>query len=187
MFAGWLALLPAGAGAETDVHWGLPELMAQLAQVRSGESHFVERKYLQVMTEPLQSSGTLSYTAPGRLEKRTLLPQPGGLLISGDEVRISRGSTSRRISLRDTPEISALVSGLRATMAGDGVTLARFYTTSLQGNATDWRLDLVPLDPRMRTLVARIRITGRWSALSGVVTEEPNGDRTETIITPDTP
>jgi len=54
---------------------GLPRLHgASRADGRDGAGPcqlgpFVERKYLRVTTAPLQSSGTLRYIAPNRLEK----------------------------------------------------------------------------------------------------------------------
>ncbi len=186
-----LALSPQPARAERDItapSWGIPELMASLRQVRAGSARFVERKYLQVMTAPLQSSGILRYVAPDRLEKQTLLPQPGRLLIAGDQLTVERqGETTHVVSLQDYPEIGALVAGVRATMAGDLATLDRLYTLSLQGNVTSWQLSLAPKDRHMRELVTSIRITGSWNTLAGVETQEGDGDHTEMTIDPESP
>jgi hypothetical protein len=179
-----LALL-AGPGSAAP-RWGLPELMAGLQQVRSGSARFVERKYLRVMTAPLQSSGILRYVAPDRLEKQTLLPEPSRLTIAGEQLTVDRpGEAARVISLQDQPEIGALVSGIRATMAGDLATLNRFYAPLLQGTEAGWQLDLQPRDPRIRELVASIRIQGRGNTLTGVDTLESDGDRTEMTIDAD--
>src|SRR5688500_13261361 len=56
-------------------NWGIGELMQSLAQVKSAKGRFVERKYLAILNAPLELSGTLSYSAPGRLEKHTLAPK----------------------------------------------------------------------------------------------------------------
>jgi hypothetical protein len=184
-----LALLPQATRAERDItapSWGIPELMATLRQVRAGSARFVERRYLQVMTAPLQSSGILRYVAPDRLEKQTLLPQPGRLTIAGDQLTVERqGETTREVSLQDHPDIGALVAGVRATMAGDLATLTRLYTLSLQGNVTAWQLGLEPKDRHMRELVTAIVIKGSWNALSSVETTESDGDRSEMTIDPD--
>jgi hypothetical protein len=183
-----LALGVAPARAEPDLTWTVPELMARLRSVRSGSARFVEQRFLQIASVPLQSSGVLRYTAPDRLEKQTLAPQPGRLLIEGDRLTVERaGETTRSLSLRDVPEIGALVDGLRATMAGDLATLNRLYTLSLQGTASAWQLNLVPRDPRMRKLVAEIRIAGRFEALLRIDTLEADGDRTEMTIVADPP
>ncbi len=183
-----LLLAPSPVRAEpdaTDPRWGLPNLMRGLASVRSGAARFTERKYLSVMTQPLNASGLLHYTAPDRLEKETLLPQPSRLVIEADLLIVTRGGEPpRTLSLRDTPEIAGLVEGVRATMAGDLRTLERLYTLTLKGDADGWVLLLEPQDRRVRNLVTSIRITGHHNALTGVETLEHDGDRTEMTIEP---
>ena len=44
--------------------WGIEQLMQRFAQVKSAKAAFVERKHMRVLTGPLESSGTLVYTAP---------------------------------------------------------------------------------------------------------------------------
>ncbi|MGH8702755.1 MAG: outer membrane lipoprotein carrier protein LolA, partial [Burkholderiales bacterium] len=61
------ALLAAGScctppAAAAD--WGVEQLMRSLAQVQSSTARFVERKHLAILNAPLESSGTLLYTAP---------------------------------------------------------------------------------------------------------------------------
>ena len=182
-------LFPLAGRAERDStapRWDLSELLAGMRQVRAASAHFVERKYLQIVSTPLQSSGTLRYVAPDWLEKQTFLPQPSRLTIAGGQVTVEReGETSRIILLQDQPEIGALVAGIRATMAGDLATLTQFYTPSLQGNATNWQLRLEPRDRRIRELVTAIIIKGRWNGLTSVETQESDGDRTEMTIDAD--
>jgi len=67
------AMLAAGAAGSAD--WGLEPLMRDLAQVKSARAKFSERKHVAILNAPLDSSGTLIYTAPGRLEKHTLAPR----------------------------------------------------------------------------------------------------------------
>jgi hypothetical protein len=161
----------------------LDELMAGLRHVPSGSARFVERKYLQMTTAPLQSSGILRYVAPDRLEKQTLLPLPSRMTIAGEQLSVERpGEPTREISLRERPEIGVLIAGVRATMSGDLGTLNRFYTTSLHGDAANWQLDLSPREPRIREWVSIIRITGSGDMLTRVETLESDGDRTEMTI-----
>ena len=54
-----------------------------------GEGKFVERKYLAMLTAPLDFSGTLVYTAPGRLEKNTLAPKPERLVLDQDKLTLN--------------------------------------------------------------------------------------------------
>ena len=60
--------------------------MQGLSKVPAAKGKFVERKYLAMLTAPLDSSGTLVYTAPGRLEKNTLAPKPERLVLDQDKL-----------------------------------------------------------------------------------------------------
>src|SRR5688500_9130786 len=62
------------AAAPAAGAWGIEQLMQDLARVKTAKGTFVERKHLAILTAPLESSGTLTYTAPDRLEKHTLVP-----------------------------------------------------------------------------------------------------------------
>jgi hypothetical protein len=191
LLGAWLALGPHPARAERDTSapgWGVKELMASLGTIREGSAHFVERKTQHVTTLVLQSSGTLRYQAPDRLDKQTLLPRPGLLRIDGEHLTIAVADAApSQVSLQDAPELAALVAGVRATMAGDLATLDRFYTLSLTGTATDWQLMLEPKQSQARALVAFIRISGSRTALQRVQTQERDGDETDMIITSDPP
>ena len=75
---------PALAWAQDDSR--LVELMQGLAQVKSARGKFVERKYLAMLESPLESSGTLAYSAPARLEKHMLAPRQESMIVDGDNL-----------------------------------------------------------------------------------------------------
>jgi hypothetical protein len=179
--------LLVGAGrpaAAADRGWGLPQLMQSLAQVTSSAAFFSERRELRMLSEPLMSSGTLNYVAPDQLEKRTLLPKPERLSIDGGKLTIERSETNenRTVALADFPEIGAFVESIRATLAGDLPALERYYTISLQGDASDWQITLEPKEKRLRELVKLIRIAGRGTSIRTIVSEQGDGDRSEMSI-----
>jgi hypothetical protein len=191
----WMVLLLAFAGcprvASADSPsrlqgWGLPQLMGAMQSVRIATARFVERKFVHLLNQPLQSSGTLTFVAPDRLQKQTLAPAPSRLTVVGDRFEVEQPDGKlRNLSLSEVPEIGALVASIRATLAGDGVTLSRYYTPTLTGSAADWSLLLEPRDPRLRDLLTMIRIRGEGSMIRGIETMERDGDRTEMTIVPD--
>ncbi len=182
------ALAPSAARAETAA-WDVGALMRALGEVKTSRAHFVERRYLHMLSEPLKASGTLSYVAPDKLQKVTLEPKPETLVVDGDTLTVERAADgqpqSRRFSLQDHPEMFAFVESIRATLAGDLTMLNHFYTVSLAGSATGWQLALEPREARMRELVKQIRIAGSERSIHTVDTEERDGDRTEMIILED--
>jgi hypothetical protein len=179
--------ITAPARAQTPGDWGLPQLMATLARVKSASAQFVERKTLRVLDAPLVSSGTLLYVAPNQVEKITVLPERERVAISGDKLTIESGSSDRprTLSLANAPEIAAFVESIRATLAGDLPALDRFYRVALAGRPASWQLDLTPRAEKLGQLVHLIRISGSGEKITAVVTDEADGDRSEMSVAED--
>jgi hypothetical protein len=168
------------------VAWDLKQLMSELAQVKTAKARFVERKYLSLLKEPLEFSGTLVYTAPSRLEKVTLLPKPESLVVEQDKLTIERAGGQRRtLTLQDYPEIWAFVESIRATLAGDLETLNRFYKTSLDGDAERWQLTLQPNEQKMRVMVSLIKISGSRDWVDSIEIQEADGDHSLMTVVKD--
>lgn len=167
--------------------WNVKQLMQSLGQVKSAKSRFVERKYLSILSTPLEFSGTLFYTAPGRLEKHTLLPKPETLILEQDRLTIENPARNQRrtLVLQDYPVIWAFVESIRSTLAGDLQTLNRFYRVMLEGNADQWRLLLTPSEPTMQAMVSEIRISGSRNRINVIEIVEAEGDRSVMTVTED--
>ena len=157
----------------------IQQLMSTLRRVKSATGHFVERKQLQVLDKPVEASGTLIYLAPDQIQKITISPKWERIAVRQNVISIEQGQegNARTFSLSDHPEIGAFVESIRATLAGDLPTLMRFYTVTMDGNANDWRLLLVPKERKLQDLVKTIRISGAGNGIRSVDTEEANGDR----------
>ncbi len=170
------ALLACGLAAHAAEPWTLDRLMQGLAQTRSARASFVEKRTVRVLEQPLVASGELSFTAPDRLEKRTLRPRPELLLLQGETLTLERAGRHLQLDLRSHPEVAAFTESIRGTLAGDRQALERVYRLSLQGSAASWVLTLIPVDPAMRTLVERVRIAGRHADISVIEIQQANGD-----------
>jgi hypothetical protein len=183
-----LLLLVATSSFSAD-GWDITRLMQDLAQVKVAKARFVERRYLGILTAPLESSGTLIYIAPSRLEKHTLTPQHESLVLERDQLTIESRQPKRRrtLLLQDYPAIWVLVESIRSTLAGDLALLQRFYEIKLEGEEPKWRLILKPIDPKMQELIREIRIGGSRSRIDSVEFLESAGDRSVMTITRDAP
>lgn len=171
-----LALLAWALAAPAAGPWTLDRLMQGLAQTRTARASFVEKKTVAVLERPLVSSGELSFTAPDRLEKRTLRPKPELLRLQGETLTLERAGRSTVLDLRSYPEVAAFVESIRGTLAGDRRALEAVYRLQLEGGESSWVLTLTPADPAMRALVERIRIAGRRAELSVIEIRQANGD-----------
>jgi hypothetical protein len=187
--AGVCSYSAVAAEARDAAGWDIKRLMQELAQVKTAQGRFVERKHLAILNAPLELSGTLVYVAPSRLEKHTLAPRQESLVLERGELTIeSKGRNQRRtLVLQDYPVIWAFVESIRSTLAGDLPTLSRFYQVSLDGGERRWRLTLKPSEPGMQDVVSEIRISGDGSWINAIEIIESGGDRSVMTITRDGP
>ncbi len=180
-----LVLLPASGNA---ADWNLDQLMHGLAQIRSGHARFVEKKFISMLDEPVESSGELFYTAPDHLEQRTLKPRPESMTVDGSTLVMARGGRERRLQLEDYPELAAFIDSIRGTLAGDRKALERNYRLSLEGTAERWMLQLVPAQERMQAVIRSIHITGVRYSVRSIEITRTDGDRSlmriEEVATP---
>jgi len=169
--------------------WGLPQLMQGLAQVKSSQGKFTERKYLAVLIAPLDSSGTISFQAPGHLEKHTLKPKAESLVLDQGVLTIDSKARNikRTLVLQEYPAVWAFVESIRSTLAGDLPTLQRFYKVKLKGNAAKWSMQLVPLEERTRQVMSEIVISGRGAHVNNIETTEANGDHALMTVVEEAP
>ena len=184
------AAAPAAAQVAAQVtDWGIEQLMRELAQVQSAKARFTERKQMAILSAPLDSSGTLIYVAPARLEKRVTAPRQESIILDGDRLTLENKERNQRHSfaLREYPVIWAFVESVRSTLAGDLVTLKRFYQVNLEGNERQWRLLLKPVEPAMLEVVSEIRIGGSRNQIDSMEFVEANGDRSTMTILRDAP
>ena len=181
-----LAVLIAVDG-QADEGWGVPELMRELATVPQAQARFVERRYLKILKQPLELTGTLSYVAPGRLVKDTLTPRPERMTVDGDRLLIEdlAKGRSRSLSLQDYPVVWAFIESFRATLQGDLAALDRFYRPRLDGTRSGWKLSLQPRDRRMAAVVSAILISGNAGRITQIEIEETRGDRSVLTVIED--
>lgn len=177
-------LLLSLCGTPAWAAWDLSQLMQGLAQNKSGRATFVEKKYIAVLEAPVESSGELLYTAPDRLEKRTLKPKPESLLIDAGTLTVERGKRRMVLRLQDYPELVAFTESIRGTLAGDTAALKRIYNLDLEGNQERWTLTLRPVETKMLDVVQRIRIGGSHAEVKTVEIEQADKDRSVMVITP---
>jgi len=174
--------LPAHADA-------LEDLMQRLSQVKSARGKFVERKQLAMLQTPLESSGTLYYAAPGRLEKHMLQPRRESMILDGDTLTLENKDTGQRrtFAVQDNPVLWGFVESIRSTLSGDLATLRRFYDVRLDARSADWHLRLRPTERRMQQAAKEIRVSGSGTWVSAIEIEEAGGDHSVMTISREAP
>lgn len=161
----------------------LADLMQMLAQTKHAKARFTEKKYIGIVDEPVESSGELAFTAPDKLEKRTLKPKQEALVLDGDTLTIdSPGKRQTRIKLQDYPEVAAFVESIRGTLAGDRSALEHVFKMDLSGSADKWQLVLTPTQAKMSKIITRIRMQGVRGDVHLIAFDHADGDRSEMLV-----
>ena len=155
----------------------LDQLMSLLARRTHGEVKFTETDYLQVLDQPVKSSGVLVYQAPDHLEKRTLAPRKESMILQGDELTLQRGHKTRRFQVSAYPQAAPYVDAIRDTLAGNEAALAKVFKVGFTGTQAQWRLELVPLDAGAARKVKRVEIEGGADVIRSVEILQADGDR----------
>lgn len=179
-----LAVALAGGLCTPALAWDVDRLMTLLAGQREGRATFVETTYIKMLDKPLESSGELMFTAPDRLEKRTLAPKREVLALSGDQLCMERKGRTRVARMSDYPEVAVFVESIRGTLMGDRAALERAYTLALSGDEQRWQLELTPLGAGTR-IVSRIVIGGSGAHVDSVEIAQADGDRSVMRIVED--
>ncbi len=172
------AALPALAAFDVG------QLMDDLARHKGGKAKFVETKYISLLDKPVVSTGEMTYTAPDRLEKRTLTPKVETMLLDKDMLSIERGQRKLSINLANQPEALAFVDSIRGTLSGNRAALEKNYALHLSGNAEKWVLTLLPSDQKIASIVLRITVSGSRNRVLGIEYLQADGDRSVLAIEP---
>lgn len=181
-FLGFLlfACLTFPAHAAFDVG----QLMNDLAKHKGGKARFVEKKYISLLEKPVISSGEMTYTAPDRLEKRTLSPKVETLRLDKDLLSIEREKQKLTINLSNQPEALAFIDSIRGTLSGNRAALEKNYLLSLSGTSDKWVLTLLPSEQKIAALVQRITVSGIKNQIRSIEYLQADGDRSVMSIEP---
>jgi hypothetical protein len=173
-----LASLPALA------QWSVDDLMTALAARGSADATFTEQRYVPVLDAPVQSSGTLRFVAPDRLEKHTLQPRAESLVLAGDQLTLLQGPRTRRLAMTDLPDGGLAINSLRGTMSGDLAALRRGWNVTLFGERRIWTLSLTPLSAAVAQYIETVLIEGQQDRIDRIEIRQADGVRSVMQIKP---
>ena len=168
--------LPASAAFDVG------QLMNDLARNPGGKAKFVEKKFIALLDKPVVSTGELRYSAPDRLEKRTLTPKPETLRLDRETLSIERERQKLTINLGNQPEALAFVDSLRGTLTGNRAALEKNYLLHLSGTPDKWVLTLLPSDEKIAAFVQRIVVAGSRNQIRSIEYLQADGDRSLMLI-----
>lgn len=165
--------------------WTLEQFADLIGKATFHQVPYEETHVSQILTEPLLSKGTLSFTRPSRLEKHVFSPYEERYVIEGNSLvwEDKVNGTIKELSLEDYPIFLSFVEGFRAVLAGDLPTLKNWFALDLSGSKNNWILTLTPREDEIRQFVTVIRFTGKVAKISGIEIQETSGDHSILTIT----
>ena len=153
-------------------------LLRSLARTPPATIRYVEVRYSKLLTEPLVVSGRLSYLGPGRFDRVVERPYDETTSIRDGEVVVRRGDQPpMRFSLKRAPALEGLLDTFGALLVGDGALLERSFTSTLSGDESAWRFDLVPRSRAIGQWLSGIVIDGAGTVPRCITLTETDGDR----------
>lgn len=158
----------------------LEALMKGMASTSGVVAEFREVKRLALLSEPLESRGTLYFVPPGRLARVTTSPAATRLVIDGDRFSFDDGTGSQAMDLSGNPVAREVVENFIVLFNGDLDALRRRYEPEFEASDDGWSLTLTPRASRLRDIVARVILEGRGRALARMTLLEAGGDTTTT-------
>lgn len=180
LVGGLFALWSLAAAAQ----WTVTDLMAALAARGSTDATFTERRYVPVLDAPVQSSGTLRFVTPDRIEKHTLQPRAESLVLAGEQLTLQQGQKTRTLALADLPDNGLAINSLRWAMAGDLAALRRGWTVTLHGDRRLWTLSLAPASQAVAQYIESVLIEGRQDQIDRIEIRQADGVRSVMQVVP---
>jgi hypothetical protein len=158
-------------------------LIARLARPAPAITAYVEVRFVDLLTRPLQLRGELEYRGDASLVKRVAAPYRETTTIAAGQVTIERnGKPTRHFALTRAPELAAFLESFAALLGGDSARLAQTYDSSVTHEAAHWRLTLTPRAERLRKHLAQIVVDGSDDAPRCFTVQESGGDASVLLV-----
>lgn len=160
-------------------------LLAEFARIPGLEATYEEEKHLALLALPLRSKGRMLFLPPGYLARAVEAPEKSLLVITPDQLRIDGRDGSEVIDLKKSDKVRLFVSALVQVFAGNEPLLQKSFAVDYAVDAKStaaWTLALTPKEKTLQQMTKSLTLHGEGLAVTSIVVEDPNGDRTVTRI-----
>lgn len=182
-----VALLSLGASlAAADDELAAPltleRFMGEISRTRGVAARFREIKELALLSEPLESRGSLYFAPPDRLARQIHSPAPSAMVINGDSLVVRDEAGEDRVDLAGNETARQFVDNFLVLFNGDLERLRQRYEVEFSADERRWTLVLRPRARPMKYVIERIEMEGEGPALLRMSTTEVEGDVTRTLF-----
>lgn len=141
-----------------DVRGFEKRLEETAASIRTIDSRFVQRKYMDVLQKDMVSEGTFRYMAPDKVRMEYETPVQYVMVMNGDSMKTVSGGKENVMSNTGSPMFSQLRRLMTACMTGAlGALNDNFKVRFFSGDG-EYVLRLEPLDEFMKDYISMIEM-----------------------------
>jgi len=137
---------------------------------------FREERHNPMLKEPIILTGYLEYLKPGQLRKVIETPFEEAFLITEDSIEIERDGKTRRLSLRKSKAVRAMLGGIEAILAGQTDRLASVFRYELSGTSASWSLQLEPISAKLSAQLTAMLVQGDENSANSIRMELKDGE-----------
>ncbi len=121
-------------------------------------------------------TGYLEYLKPGQLRKVIETPFEEAILITEYSIVIERDGKTRRLSLRKSKAVRAMLGGIEAILAGQTDRLASVFRYELSGTSAAWSLQLEPISAKLSAQLTAMLVQGDENSANSIRMELKDGE-----------
>jgi len=137
---------------------------------------FREERHNPMLKEPIMLTGYLEYLKPGQLRKVIETPFEEAILITEYSIVIERDGKTRRLSLRKSKAVRAMLGGIEAILAGQTDRLASVFRYELSGTSAAWSLQLEPISAKLSAQLTAMLVQGDENSANSIRMELKDGE-----------
>lgn len=159
----------------------LRAIATQLAQPQQLARRFEQQKQLKILQRPLRTAGVMLYRAGQGVCWHTEKPIVSTLVLEPAQLRQlgerGDGSDELVVGAAEQPALFGFTQLFFSLLAGQVDSAAEQFELRVTGDASDWRIGLLPRSALLRRFIARMQLGG-GDQIEQVVVTDPEGDRT---------
>lgn len=156
-------------------------LLDRFASLKAFSASFVEKKHLRVLAMPIETSGSVRYTAPDVLLRTTKRPATR-LVIDSKSLSYQDGVSKKDLPLDKKHPARAFVQIFLDLVRGDRGAIEKSFQVEFARVESEWELTLTPLNTKAMGAIKSIKLRGKGLLVSWMQIIDRHGDRTETLF-----
>jgi len=137
---------------------------------------FREERHNAMLKEPIVLTGYLEYLSPGHLRKVIETPVNESFLVADDKIEINRDGKVRKLSLRKSMPLRAMLGGIEAILAGQADELDAMFNYELTGTSCSWSLRLEPKSGKISSHLTSMQVKGNEDSVASIRVDMTKGE-----------